>query len=148
MSKEGSESVYGALQDVKGAVPKPKHTRQPRKRLTQHARVNPVNVERRAQTKAIVEGPQWAACHLMPCIVCGAEPPSEAHHVEARQYGGVGGDDSRCVPLCTPCHRRHDHMGALSFWESENIHPDDAVQWVQEQMEKPSVRYYRKVLEP
>ena len=148
MSKEGSQSLYNALEEVKGAVVKPKHVRQPRKRLTAKKRINPINVERRAQTKEIVEGPQWASCHLLPCIVCGSPPSSEAHHVEARQYGGAGGDDSRCVPLCTPCHRRHDHMGALSFWEAANIHPDDAVDWVQGQMEKPDVRYYRKAMEP
>ena len=148
MSKEGSKSVYGALETVKGAVPKPKHTRQPRKRLTAKKPINQVNVERRAQTKEITEGPQWAACHTLPCVACGADPPSEAHHVEARKYGGVGGDDSRCVPLCRPCHRRHDHMGALSFWESINIHPDDAVEWVRDQMQEPDVRYYRKKVEP
>lgn len=34
----------------------------------------------------------------MPCSVCGAEGPSEAHHVEQhKQY--------TCIPLCESCHR-------------------------------------------
>ena len=35
----------------------------------------------------------------LPCIVCGAAPPSEAHHLPHPR------DDMRTIPLCPPHHR-------------------------------------------
>lgn len=35
---------------------------------------------------------------LMPCAVCEASPPVEAHHIEQRQT-------YTCIPLCASCHR-------------------------------------------
>lgn len=34
----------------------------------------------------------------MPCGVCSAPPPSEAHHIEQHKQ-------HLCIPLCADCHR-------------------------------------------
>lgn len=34
----------------------------------------------------------------LPCGVCGAQPPSEAHHI-------LQGRHFLCIPLCDSCHR-------------------------------------------
>ena len=39
-----------------------------------------------------------ASIKEMPCGVCGAESPSEAHHVEQHQQ-------YTAIPLCADCHR-------------------------------------------
>lgn len=38
----------------------------------------------------------------LPCCVCGAAPPSEAHHCRS---DGMARDDLKTIPLCIPCHR-------------------------------------------
>jgi hypothetical protein len=42
------------------------------------------------------------AVKALPCIACGAAPPSEAHHVTG---DGKPRDDLRVIPLCPACHR-------------------------------------------
>jgi mitochondrial fission protein ELM1 len=47
-----------------------------------------------------------AAIRKLPCRLCGALPPSHAHHVKSR---GSGGSDRNVVPLCWRHHREvHD----------------------------------------
>ena len=48
----------------------------------------------------------------MPCGVCGASGPSEAHHiVQHQQY--------TCIPLCESCHRSNFNgiHGQKRIWE-------------------------------
>lgn len=48
-----------------------------------------------------------ARVKALPCSVCGAAPPSEAHHVKQhRQYTAIA--------LCTDCHR-----GAFMGWHGQ-----------------------------
>ena len=48
-----------------------------------------------------------AAIKSMPCGVCGADAPSEAHHIEQhKQY--------LCIPLCADCHR-----GSFNGWHGQ-----------------------------
>lgn len=52
----------------------------------------------------------------LPCSVCDAPPPSEAHH--AKQ-----GSQYTCIALCPDCHRGHNGWhGTKVFW---NIHKMD-----------------------
>ena len=45
-----------------------------------------------------IERRHLARIKEMPCGVCGASGPSDAHHIEQhRQY--------LCIPLCADCHR-------------------------------------------
>jgi hypothetical protein len=37
----------------------------------------------------------------LPCVACGAPPPSEAHHCTGDK---LPRDDLRTIPLCKPCH--------------------------------------------
>lgn len=39
-----------------------------------------------------------AKVKAMPCVVCGAQPPSDAHHVKQKSA-------YHCVPLCKDCHQ-------------------------------------------
>lgn len=44
-----------------------------------------------------------------PCMFCGADAPSDPHHVGSRGMGQKT-DDLRCVPLCRRCHDAY-HRG-------------------------------------
>ena len=56
-----------------------------------------------------------AAIKSMPCGVCGADAPSEAHHIEQhKQY--------LCIPLCADCHRGYNGIhGTKAAWRTKNI---------------------------
>lgn len=43
-----------------------------------------------------------ARVKMLPCIACGAPPPSQAHHVTGDKRPR---DDLRTIPLCYPCHQ-------------------------------------------
>ena len=43
-----------------------------------------------------------ARVKLLPCIACGAPPPSDAHHCTG---GGMRRDNLKVIPLCLACHR-------------------------------------------
>ncbi len=49
-----------------------------------------------------------------PCMVCGAPPKSQPHHLQTR---GANGDDSleNLMPLCFGHHRAVHDMGSKSF---------------------------------
>ncbi len=50
----------------------------------------------------------------LPCLGCGAEPPSECHHVKTR--GAGGGDHAwNLMPLCTNCHYEWHFTGPSKF---------------------------------
>lgn len=54
----------------------------------------------------------------LPCCVCGAAPPSEAHHCRS---GGMARDDMKTIPLCVACHRGpRGYHAAKRTWEAEN----------------------------
>jgi hypothetical protein len=51
----------------------------------------------------------------LPCIVCGAAPPTEAHHCTG---GGMARNDWAVLPLCQPCHLRYHSRKRT--WVAEN----------------------------
>jgi hypothetical protein len=53
----------------------------------------------------------------LPCCVCGAPPPSEAHHCRSE---GMARDDWNTIPLCAPCHRGPNgyHLAKRSWHEA------------------------------
>lgn len=58
----------------------------------------------------------------LPCSVCGADGPSEAHHInQGQQY--------TCVALCTDCHRgsRNGWHGQKSMWRIKKMGEIDAL---------------------
>lgn len=53
----------------------------------------------------------------LPCVCCGAPPPSEAHHCRS---DGMARDDFKTIALCPACHRGPNgyHMAKRS-WEAK-----------------------------
>jgi len=44
---------------------------------------------------------------MLPCVICGAAPPSDAHHVICGRYGQNKTSDFDTIPLC----KRHHQNG-------------------------------------
>ena len=44
---------------------------------------------------------------MLPCVICGAAPPSDAHHVICERYGQSKTSDYDVIPLC----KRHHQNG-------------------------------------
>jgi len=57
----------------------------------------------------------------LPCSVCDAPPPSDAHHVKQhRQYV--------CVALCKDCHQGYNGWhGTKAFWKIKKMEEIDAL---------------------
>ena len=51
----------------------------------------------------------------LPCLACGRNGPSEAHHVKTKRT--YGDDAHNVLPLCKHCHTGHGgwHAGQWSF---------------------------------
>ena len=41
----------------------------------------------------------------LPCAVCGASGPSDAHHILEGRTPGRKSPDMLCIPLCKSCHQ-------------------------------------------
>lgn len=41
----------------------------------------------------------------LPCVICGAPPPSDAHHVICDRYGQHRASDEETIPLCKAHHQ-------------------------------------------
>jgi hypothetical protein len=57
------------------------------------------------------ESQYFGVIKSMPCGVCGAPPPSDAHHIEQ-------GSHFTCIPLCKDCHQgNHNGLhGRRHIW--------------------------------
>jgi hypothetical protein len=56
-----------------------------------------------------------AAVKEMPCGVCGAAGPSDAHHIEQ-------GQQFLCIPLCYDCHRGTNGLhGTKALWRVRKL---------------------------
>lgn len=55
---------------------------------------------------------------LLPCCICKAPPPSEAHHCRS---SGLTRDDLATIPLCYECHRgANGYHATKRTWEETN----------------------------
>jgi hypothetical protein len=55
---------------------------------------------------------------MLPCVICNAPPPSDAHHVICRRYGNRKAADTEVIPLCKAHHQDGPdaiHNGKLSW---------------------------------
>ena len=78
--------------------------------LRRYTEIRRINHERIARLRAEAFGERAVEVVSMPCWICGARAPSEAHHEPPRGMGGVRSDRFCLVPACRYCHRaRHDH---------------------------------------
>ena len=74
-----------------------------------------------------VRGTAAAKRHLarvksLPCVICQAPPPSDAHHVICGRYGSRKASDFDTIPLCKRHHQHGPeaiHNGKAS-WESKH----------------------------
>jgi len=74
------------------------------------------------------------AVKALPCIACGAPPPSEAHHVTGDR---MPRNDLRVIPLCPACHRgpRGYHLAKRS-WVARHGRDCDLLPLVAQMLEK------------
>lgn len=58
----------------------------------------------------------------LPCMICGAPPPSEAHHSISGRYGGRKRSDWWVTPMCSVCHRTGPHAihNGKRSWEERH----------------------------
>jgi hypothetical protein len=57
----------------------------------------------------------------LPCGVCGASPPSDAHHIEQ-------GLHYLCIPLCKDCHTGYNGIhGTKAFWRIKKLSEHDVL---------------------
>lgn len=52
------------------------------------------------------------------CAVCGAPPPSDAHHTRSDHFGRPRASDFATIPLCKACHKAY-HADKKA-WEDAN----------------------------
>ena len=71
----------------------------------------------------IVNGTRRGLLHMrrvktLPCVVCGASAPSDAHHCRS---DGMARDDFKTISLCKSCHQgQHGYHNAKETWEGAN----------------------------
>jgi len=67
------------------------------------------------KSKTAVERMHIARIKEMPCGVCGAEGPSDAHHIEQELH-------FLCIPLCRDCHMGYNGWhGTKTFWKIRKL---------------------------
>jgi hypothetical protein len=75
------------------------------KPLARKTRLAPVSAARKARKASEKAEGAWehmAAVKALPCVACGAPPPSSAHHVTGDKQPR---SDWRVIPLCYACHQ-------------------------------------------
>ena len=72
----------------------------------------------------------------LPCAVCGASPPSDAHHVIHERYGSRKASDLQVIPLC----KAHHQEGPLAIhngkerWRAEYGADWSYLPWVEKML--------------
>jgi len=79
-------------------------------------------------SKRLVDINHIARIKQLPCISCGAHPPTEAAHVRIHAGMGMRPDDNLVLPLCDVCHRtgpgaEHNVGGSKKFYSELGIDP-------------------------
>ena len=84
-------------------------------------------VSKKRQTKRASHEGQEALAYMqavkqLPCAVCGAAPPSDAHHCHHDRYGTAKESDWDVIPLCKTCHQdgRQSVHNAKRTWREKN----------------------------
>jgi hypothetical protein len=100
-----------------------RHTPLPRstKPIARHARLRPINPERRAKLfKKHYDSKEYVEhLHAMPCAICGEYGWTEAAHTKSR---GAGGKASDLVPLCG------NHLGMVGCHQLFDSHDEEVEQ--------------------
>lgn len=67
------------------------------------------------------------AVKALPCVICHAPPPSDAHHVICGRYGQRKASDFEVIPLCKSCHQEGPmaiHNGKASWIQRNGMDCD------------------------
>jgi hypothetical protein len=90
----------------------------PLKRITPIAKRSPKRKAYRASAARVEGVKHMMAVKSLPCICCGAPPPSAAHHCRS---DGMARDDMKVLPLCWGCHQGPDGYHAIkATWEAQH----------------------------
>lgn len=96
--------------------------------LTAKTRIRKVSAKKRAY-RASAEGQEamayMAAVKQLPCCICGAHGPSDAHHVIHGRYGSRKSSDFDVIPLCRSCHLDGPHAIHRGKETWEKLHGPD-----------------------
>ena len=83
--------------------------------------MNKVSAKRKARKAAEKAQGAWehmARVKALPCVICGAAPPSQAHHVTGDK---MPRSDWRVIPLCYSCHQGpQGYHAAKRSWVARN----------------------------
>lgn len=62
----------------------------------------------------------------LPCALCDAPPPSDAHHILTGRTPGVRSGDFLCLPLCKECHQGKNGIhGDKALWRVYKVSEHD-----------------------
>ena len=79
-----------------------------------------------------------ARVKMLPCVICGAAPPSDAHHIICDRFGTTKASDFETIPLCKNHHQVGPdaiHNGKASWVEKYG--PDHSyLNMVKQQLDK------------
>lgn len=70
--------------------------------------IRPVSKKRAAHMRSAAGKEELAHMERvksLPCVICNAPPPSDAHHVIHGRFGGRKPDGFHTIPLCKACHQ-------------------------------------------
>ncbi len=91
--------------------------------MTNLARLPPLGLKQPKPVRGTVEAKRHLArVKELPCVICAAPPPSDAHHCFSGRYGSRKASDFETIPLCKACHQ-HGPMAIhqdKAGWEARN----------------------------
>ena len=88
------------------------------KRKTALRHVSHKKLAHKAAEKAQGAWEHMAQVKALPCVICGAAPPSQAHHVTGDK---LPRSDWRVIPLCYECHQGpQGYHAAKRSWVARN----------------------------
>ncbi len=75
--------------------------------MTNLARLPPLGLKQPKPVRGTAEAKRHLArVKQLPCVICAAPPPSDAHHVFHGRYGSGKASDFDTIPLCKRHHQR------------------------------------------
>ena len=86
-------------QSIRPKTPKPEKAKRPMRKVSKKRAAHFASAEGKAEVEYM------ARVKALPCVICDAPPPSDAHHVIHGRYGGRKPDGFHTIPLCKIHHQ-------------------------------------------
>lgn len=94
---------------------------------------------RKLTPREIAEGKEYIGyVKRLPCCICGASPPSDAHHPISGRYGTRKAPDASVIPLCKAHHQwgpEAIHNGK-SGWEARHGPDTDYIEQTRKRVDR------------